>query len=338
MSPTKSRLFLLYIPIGVVALIFIAYTIVWNIGARGMKQAVNDWIADQRENGMIVNHGKIATGGYPFFLRTTVEMVDIRQPSQWQWQSQKLAIDALPYDLTKIIFSLHGEQNFTIETVPVPFGAWRGAGEQIRASLGLDKSKNWFFILELDQINVSAVYTDAKAEVEKLIFNLGPEGQNQTTIASRLKVDDFYVNIRGDGLDRVIRFGSLQSSIDVTDVDKISDEKPLSDWSAQGGEVKIHHITLADAPAQFVATGTLAVDPQGYATGLVETSLTKPNNFVEIIRNSNLVPKEQVDAMGGGLAVALLASGGVIKTPILLEQGKVSVNGNVVADLPPIQP
>ena len=130
-----------YIPWTVAAVIFVAYFMLWRYGASEMKTAVGEWVEDQRAAGFDVSHGALKTDGFPFFLRLHIDEPHIASPGAWDWRTDRLTIDALPYDLNKLIFSTRSEQEVFLDGA----GRWRVNADDFRVSIANDKKRDWVF-------------------------------------------------------------------------------------------------------------------------------------------------------------------------------------------------
>ena len=113
----------LYIPWAIAAIVFLGYFMLWRAGASEMKKAVGAWVEDQREAGYNVSYGTLIADGFPFFLRLHIEDAHIAAHGLWDWQTERLTIDALPYDLNRLIFSTRSQQRISVAN----YGDWRAS-------------------------------------------------------------------------------------------------------------------------------------------------------------------------------------------------------------------
>ncbi|MEO1137587.1 MAG: DUF2125 domain-containing protein, partial [Pseudomonadota bacterium] len=99
----KLRRRWLYLPFAIAGVIMAGYFLLWRAGAAEMKKAVAAWVEDQRAAGLVVSHGDLEAEGFPFFLRLHIADPDIAAPGVWRWRTERLTLDALPYDLNRLI-------------------------------------------------------------------------------------------------------------------------------------------------------------------------------------------------------------------------------------------
>ncbi|MHA7872551.1 MAG: DUF2125 domain-containing protein, partial [Hyphococcus sp.] len=161
----------LYIPFAVAAVVVIAYYLLWRAGAAEMKTAVADWAEAQRAAGLEVSHGALKADGFPFFLRVHVAAPAIEAPGAWAWRGDRLSLDALPYDLNKLIFSPRGEQIVSVEN----YDEWRITAADLRASIARDGAQGWVFSMNVADAVARRPADGAAASLGTLVFDLAPE-------------------------------------------------------------------------------------------------------------------------------------------------------------------
>ncbi len=332
MIPVRVKIPFYVWPLALTIFIAVGYTIAWHKAAEQMEQFVDGWIEDQRKAGLIVKNSNQRTHGFPFFLRTSIITATIGDGKSWLWSSEKLDIDILPYDFSRVIFSPSGEQFFSIGTQAEGWQDITGTAEKIRASLGQDKERDWYFILDVEAATVSAYNGDAKATFNNFLLNVSPSTKDETIISINTQLNDFDFNMNEGHNDHKINLPLFQFSSNVTHTDKF--ELGLPEWSKNGGAITINHLIAENDPSQFSAEGKISIDENGYPLGTIDTRLIKPVNFMATLRNSGFLTEEQVDAATGAIAIATLSGGGAIQKQFILRDGSIIVDGQRIGELP----
>jgi len=331
-----------YAIIAVILAVVIGYTWLWHAGARGIENGVSEWVTAQRANGLAVEHGRIKSSGYPFFLRTEIKNVSIAAPDEWNWKSETFFIDVLPYDFSRIIFSPQGKQELHLPKAESGLQVIKGEAGKIRASLGRDKERPWYFVLDIDAAKLFTEQSQGDFSLERLLLNIAPASQDSTRIAMGLEVNDAKIKMFHDNQLRQMVLDRIDVASVLSDVHQLTNKNPdqysaVQNWSQKGGVFDLEYFSIQRDVAKFNASGSLNIDSENYLAGTIDTILEKPAPFVAEIKSSGLVPAEQLDAMNGALAVATLSGGGLIKTKFTMEKGTLKANGAELTRLPKIQ-
>ena len=332
----KPRKFL-YIMMAISIIALVIYTVLWMMGARGIKAAVDDFVVQQRANGMIVEHGAVRSTGFPFLLRTHIENVQMGQPDLWHWRSEALFIDALPYALDRMIFSAAGDQRLEVASLQTPYNIWTGNGDMVRASIAHNKDTQWAFVFQIEAASFLSDQGHAEISTRKLVVNVAPLKGELTTIGASLAADHVQWHMPISEENKNMPIDRLEIALDVSHTDQFKDENTLRQWAGEGGAVNLHRFVMSDLPAHLAANGAVTINSQGELTGAMTSVLQKPANFLTSLDMIGLVPADQKDAMTAALALSSLAGGGQIKTVFEFRDGQVLANGAPVADLPAIK-
>ncbi len=309
------------------AMIMAAYYVLWRYGAGAMETAVKDWVADQRAAGLVVEHGPIKRDGFPFFLRVHIETPHIESPGAFSWRAERLSLDALPYDLNRLIFSPSGEQAFSADAV----GEWKYSAEDIRASIANDKARGWVFSMNIK----NAVATDANggaAQLASLIYDLAPAADAPTSLTLNAAGAGF--SFRDGQSDLAV--DAMESSISVSQAQFIAGADAATNWRNAGGAVEIYGLNAVVNEARLSVSGSLGLDDQNRPEGALKTILEKPAGLAGPLAASGVLDAEEADAAVAGLALAAMAQGGRIEAPINMHAGAATIAGVKIADLPAI--
>ncbi len=321
---------LLYLPFAIAGVIVAGYGLLWRHGATEMRRAVVSWADDQRENGLDVSYQKISTGGFPFFLRAKIDGVEIGDPDRWRWQVDRLAIDALPYDLNRLIFSPLGEQRFDHYDA----GVWFAQAENIRASITRDPEREWLFMLEVTNGAARAEGKSSKATVSRLLVNIAPNVEDPALIESSVHaVDILLEDGRHSGFVSLLdaTFG-LEKAAVFTDAGD-----PAENWTRANGALVVHHLGMEAEGARLTAAGTLGLDVNGYPAGVIEAKIENPASVATILAGAGILNKYESEAMATGLGFMALATGGTLAVPIKFHDGMAKIGKIKIADLPKIE-
>ena len=335
--PRGQLLFIIVLVISV--LILLAYTIVWQMGARAMKGAVFGWITDQREAGLNITHGDVKTGGFPFFLRTLIDTACIGDEKNGHWCAEQLAIDALPYDLNRLIFSPSGSQTLNLKNFPDGYQNWSGRADRIRASLGRDKEREWFFALNIKDGSLMGDNVQASLASNNLIINLGPDQNRPQDIRLQIQIEGLSGEVALDNDPfRNLALDRIEISLAGEAIDQFGSvgAHPLRDWSRQGGSVAIDRVLITRGESQFAAKGDVKVDGDGYPQGEIEILFVKPFPLLEQIEATKVLTEAEAASVRGAVAVATMAQGGKIDGSFVMQDGVLRYDGQLLTKLPVI--
>ncbi|NNE39969.1 MAG: DUF2125 domain-containing protein [Marinicaulis sp.] len=319
----------LYIPFIIAGIILFAYFMLWRFGANEMEKAVHAWVGDQRAAGLTVDHGEIKKSGFPFFLRVIIDDPAIASGNEWRWRGETLALDALPYNLNKLIFSPGGEQEFAVNGS----GEWQGRADDFRASIANDETRGWAFALTLGDAAMTRIADGASLNVQVLILDLAPAVEDQTTLTLNLAGE----NIRVIENDAEFVLDSIKTSIALTQTQYLSLPAAADSWRNAGGALKIGGFESVIGDAVFNAHGEIELDAFNYPSGNVNADIKNPAAIVNALGAAGVITMEDAEAAGAGLTLMALTSGGKISAPVELTDGVAMIGGVKIADLTPVQ-
>ena len=309
------------------AVIVAAYYGLWRYAAGEMETAVNDWVADQRAAGLTVEHGRIKREGFPFFLRVHIDAPHIASRGTGAWRAERLTLDALPYDLNRLIFSPSGEQWAALEGT----GEWRFEAADFRASIANDKARDWVFAMTVKEANAYGPHGE-EAEIASLIFDLAPAPDAPTTMTLTLAAAGFAIHEGGSA----VSIDELNTALSLTQTHMLSDAYPAQNWRGAGGALHLHGLTAVANEARLSASGSIGLDEESRPEGALTTTLEKPAGLAEMLAASGALGEEEAKAAIAGLALAAMAQGGRIEAPVMLHDGVATVAGVKIADLKPL--
>lgn len=312
-----------YIPWTVAAVIFVAYFMLWRYGASEMKAAVGEWVEDQRAAGFDVSHGALKTDGFPFFLRLHIDEPHIASPGAWDWRTERLTIDALPYDLNKLIFSTRSEQEVFLDGA----GRWRVNADDFRVSIANDKKRDWVFATTIGGAKARREEDGAIASLGSLVFDLAPAETDRTALTLNLLATDAHINAGGAGM----RLDKVQTNLAVTEAYALGD--PVL-WRGAGGALHVNGFFAQLDEGRFAAAGTLFFDGEGRPKGELKTEVIAPAPFIRLLGQAGAMSEEEADSAAASLTLASIAAGGKLTAPVELKDGAAHIAGVKIADLP----
>ncbi|WP_425410767.1 DUF2125 domain-containing protein [Hyphococcus sp.] len=316
----------LYLPFLIAGVIMAAYFFLWRAGAAEMKKGVESWIADQRMAGMKIDHGALIAEGFPFFLRVHVEAPDIAQPGAWRWRGDRLTMDALPYDLNKLIFSFRGEQTVWLNG----YGEWTISTEEFRTSIANDADREWLFAATIGGFTATRVEDGATAAVESLVLDLAPDAADQSTLTLNLAA----TRVISDVGKNAIAFDALNTIFAVTGSNAFSANDPANAWRSVDGKVQIKMLIVRMEDAELSVSGVLGLDAEDYPTGRLDAHLSAPGVFIEALGQAGVLTAEETEQAAAAMTLTAIAGGGAINAPIELMHGDAQIAGVKIYRLP----
>lgn len=327
MADRRSRLSRrwLYIPFAIAAIIVIAYYALWRYAADEMKKAVAVWVEDQRAAGLIVSHCDVAAEGFPFFLRVHIRAPDIAAPGEWRWRGETLTLDALPYDLNRLIFSPAGEQIVSLENEE-----WIVAADDLRASIANDKTHDWIFSMNIENAFATPSDGGASLSLGSLIFDLAPRAGELTTLVLTLAAKD----IAAEDAASSFRLDEFSTVAALSQTQSLYGPYALQQWRSAGGALQITGLNIASHDARVSVAGSVSLDDDGYPTGQFNTEIVNPAGISKFLQDAGVLSQDEAEQATANLTLMALAAGGKISAPIDLKNGAAHIAGVMIADLP----
>lgn len=312
----------LYIPFAVAGIVLAGYFLLWRTGAHEMKKAVGVWIEDQRAAGIDISHGQVISKGFPFFLRVHIDDPDIAMPDGRRWRTDRLSLDALPYDLNKLILSVPGEQIASLN----PAEEWRINAAEFRTSVSKDKTRKWVFSTSITNLTADRI-DGANAAIGSLIFDLAPDATDQSTVVLSLASSEIAADINAQS----IALDSLRTVTALREVEWISD---IAVWRDAGGALIINGLIAQIEDGTLSVAGELSIDRENYPTGRLKTEIISPAAFTKALFDAGVISTEEAQTAGAALTLTAIAGGGKITAPIELKNGNAEIAGVKISSLP----
>lgn len=310
----KLRRRWLYLPFAIAGVIMAGYFLLWRAGAAEMKKAVVAWVEDQRAAGLVVSHGALEAEGFPFFLRLHIADPDIAALGAWRWRTERLTLDALPYDLNRLIFSVRSEQFVSA----AGYGDWRLNADDFRASIANDKTRDWVFSVTLGDGKAERFDAPGEAGLKNLVFDLSPDAADKTSLVLSLEGDG--INATVD--DHAVALDRIQTVTIATQTHAMGD---AATWRNAGGALVINGFYAQLEEAKLAMSGELMLDSQLYPTGNLDTEIIAPAPFAHALAQAGVMSSGDADSAAAALTLAAIAGGGKLSAPIEFKDGAAQI-------------
>ncbi|MEL6568746.1 MAG: DUF2125 domain-containing protein [Pseudomonadota bacterium] len=142
----------IWVPFTITLLLAALYTAYWYVARGILEDGIDEWIDDQRAQGLVVEYSGKELGGYPFRFALTVDDPVYGQPTGPKWQGQQLQLVMQPWDWYHVIirapgrngFSLSNQENEDASLLLGPRSAgslrWDNTGQIRQLSIALDEA------------------------------------------------------------------------------------------------------------------------------------------------------------------------------------------------------
>lgn len=240
-----------------------AYSLWWWQAARTVRGGLETWVAEQRANGAVVEHGGLTVGGFPFTLRAELERPHLATRGA-DWQGARLVAEAPPWNPTRIALTFPGDHRLSIVQAgqpPLDLLAPQGGNGEVtmRLSGTLERLALRFTGLTAQvagqQVPVAALDVGA-AQPDGPPTERDVAGLTLTLTADGLTLPDGVL----PNLGREVRRTEL--TLRVMGAPPRPEPASLSAWSRDGGTVAVDRLALDWGPLGAVLSGTLALDAQ----------------------------------------------------------------------------
>lgn len=241
----------------------VVYTLWWWQAARAVRGGLEDWVAAQRDNGAVVEHGGLTVGGFPFALRAELEKPHLATRGA-EWQGTRLVAEAAPWNPTRIALTFPGEQRLSVVQPGQPpidvLAPQGGSGDvTMRMSGTLERLALRFTGLTAQvagqTVPVAALDVSA-AQPDQPPAERTTAGLTLTLSADGLTLPDGMPPTLGREVKRT------ELTLRVMGTPPRPEPASLSAWSRDGGTVEVDRLALDWGPLGAVLSGTLALDAQ----------------------------------------------------------------------------
>ncbi len=318
----------LYIPFTIAGIIVFAYFLLWRAGAAEMKKAVAEWVAEQNDAGLAVSHGAIQSDGFPFFLRVHIVAPDIAEPGAWSWRAERLTLDALPYDLSKLIFSTSGDQVLWAKG----HGEWQLRTGDFRASIANDKARKWVFAATIGELHARRSADRRTVTLVDLVLDLAPDATDRSALTLNLAAASLASRVN----DREVTIDAFRTSLAVTQTGAFAIDDPAYAWRDAGGALILNGMIAEIGDARLFVSGSLGLDAAFYPAGRLDAEIARPAAFARALAAFGIISAQDAEVAAAALTLTAITGGGKITAPIDLKDGTAQIAGVKLADLPKV--
>jgi len=172
-SARKSSGAWIWVPFTIAIILVALYTAYWYVARGILEDGIDQWIAEQRAQGLVVEYSDKRLGGYPFRFELTVDEPLYGEPAPGaRWSADRLELIMQPWDWYHVIARSPGRN--TVFLSP-------GEGDNLRillgrrsaASLRWDDTSVTRFSLALDEASLGAA-GGSVADIDAFELHLRP--------------------------------------------------------------------------------------------------------------------------------------------------------------------
>lgn len=309
-----SRL-LLWTPFALAGVLVLVWAGIWTAGADAMKRSVEEWANKQRESGLTVVYDPPRVRGFPFYLRGSLANIEIADATRWRWRAETLFVDTLPYAVDRMVFSTRAPQTLEFHD----HGAWTLNAESIRASYESGKGRKWSFDMESGPAALTRNSGNETIRVRRFLLSAARDPDNKRRAAASLIIDGLTTRLsRGD--------------VDVNLIEAFIE----GEQTPAGGVLNLRRIVLDAGGGKLALAGALHLDERGYPAGRLNAEIVNPATITGLLATAGALSSAEAEQAGAALTLAAIAGGGVLRAPVLLENGAAHIAGARVGRLPQI--
>ena len=278
---TSSRIYI-YLPVGLLLLIVVLYSVFWRVQADTLSARLDRANGGEVIPGITFAFAGKSVGGYPFRLDAVISGVTFSHQSpegETAWRTEKLALHTLSYNLDRYIFEVTGLQSFARPPVTpgsAPRVMYLTPGIA-RASAILDHGRLVRFDVDLwePQAKDAIQSADPKRSFSAGRAQLHLLARPGDTIDVAAKIDNAsigagYTSTEADIVLPLIELrGKLteSSAFDGLIAGTISIADAAQAWHARMGALSIGDLTLYWPDARADLKGDLVVNDAGRLSG-----------------------------------------------------------------------
>lgn len=340
--------YLIYLPIGLLALAFVGYSLWWNYAAGEVERQLLAYRDRAEDGGPRLSFSALQVGGYPFRIEAHMADASIAAP-QGGFAAKQATLHFLPYRFDHVILSARGHQRLDVAAIgadgkPFPI-AFEGSTAQTLASMLLTGGVPDRIDLDIRRFDgMAALGLDApvRAQASSVEWHLRPSEDapgEGFDVASQV-VDMELLDGPEPLLGRTVKRAEFIATLYKLTPDLFAGAGlPLRDWTGNGGQVWLQNVEVEWGEVDVQVTGALKLDDQHRPEGDLKAFVAGHETLLEALTKSgNIAPR---DATIARQVMALLALGGgdpYGRVPIVmkLEDGAATVAGRRVADLKPV--
>ena len=324
---------LLLAPIGLAVVIFGAWYAVWSKGVETIRTYADEFLAESSSHSINAEYGAYHARGFPFLMRGVFEDLNLSN-DEFSYSTDAVIVDALPYDLNRIIFSAQKEQHLNVRGMDFILRA-----PDSRLSVERHDQRGWMVKTSNGEVPIEFTNSQSSVTAARLLINVAPaEDSADPELADKIDISLTASELAAILSDRSGTLDTLGASVTLTHdpagLNQRIDGRP--DWQSLNAAAEIHGIELATGGSRLAMNGVLRIDRTGRLAGRLSTELTNPSDLLDFLEDIGAVKPRLRSTLDGAMTLAAIAGGGVIRTKVEFKDGDARIFGIRVAAAPRI--
>ena len=324
-----SRIWL-YGPIALGLIVLIAWHGLWRAATHTIQSETDKAFA-QLGPGVSARYDDFSRKGFPFIFRGAFNDVEFQGPD-FAYSTPTIFVDALPYDLSRVIFTAADSQRLTIGGAEIDLNA-----PDAKASVEKDDSRGWLFKLSGGDAPIVGVSQTASVETARFLLNAGPPlGATAQPPGAMHEIDASLV-----AETMQIAVGGQTGTIDRLELAMLTrapkalfDDRFATSGPLAPPEIDVNRLAVTIGRSSLTVRGAITFDAQGRANGRLNTRIESPTDLATFLYDASVLNRQEADALMGAMTLAALAGGGAVNTTIILDKGDVRLLGVRVGKAP----
>ena len=330
---------------GGVAIAVAGYTAFWFVAAGEIENRIDDWVEQQRAQGVAVETENTDISGYPLRFSVLFDNPRVQNDSAgWTWEARDFRAEMRPWNFSKVAV-VPGRYNAMRYFDGTEWREVRCQIDQGQILLTLDGNRRISNVtLDIAGITLDGLWSSGAATIERLRANglsNGDTGEhNGEALKAAIEAENIYLpEGLNDGLGDNLAFLNFNVSL----FGPLPDSEPVSiiRWRDSGGTVELNSFRIRWGPLGIESNGTLALDADLRPIGSLTADIIGYGDVIDALIMSNMIPLG--DAFLAKVAFNMLAekdeNGGppVLRSvPVTAQDGTVFVGPVKVAQVPAI--
>ncbi|MDF1750787.1 MAG: DUF2125 domain-containing protein [Alphaproteobacteria bacterium] len=326
---------------GILVLLVSAWSAWWFYSGRMAISGFQDWVSAQRADGYDISYERIDTGGYPFSLALTVGRFGVAAPLRawtvsgdaatvsfkpWQWDRYEVSSDQ-PIRLSAVVMPASRNTPVVINGLTGDFQVQRDAAQhQLR--------------LVASDVSGPNGLTIGKVGLSGSMPFRAPQDRDGNLVTGHLELVAAQMpGIVPKGLSEQIEAAILDFTVSgpQPNLDH-SMAKRLSDWRDAGGGIDVTKIAVAWQDLNLSGDGTISLDEYLRPLAAFGMQATGLSDTARRFEDAGLIDRQIRRYIEMGIGLLSLGSGqtGMVRFPVTIQDGILSLGPVALAEVPPI--
>ena len=312
-------------------LVVLGYGGYWMWAARTLLAGLDQWVEARIASGWSVSHGILGISGFP--ARIVVRLPDPHVTSpQAEWRGDDLSISVSPFRRSHLRFVVRGDNHLTVNG-----SEWLLASRVIRAELTFGQGALTDLHMTANDVRLapsggSPVTADALGlSVQPIPGGGEPLKPSYTFIATAAGIS---ADTGGTVAPVVMAEAAGQVLGDFSGAPPV---KAVSQWSADGGTLKVDRFILDWPPVALEGEGTLAFDPAMQPLAAFSTRMRGLSQLLDGLAKDGVIDattaqqtRQSMTSQGKPDAKGRMTA----PIPVSVQDGKVWLGTSVIGSVP----